>query len=357
MKLVSYLCKKTIKVFLGALLLVELVLLLTDLLLNIWGYISHEVPFTTVLRILLYYVPKAGWYAVPCAVLFAVVYVLSDLYAKNELLAVFASGVSLFRFTLPLLFFGVLLSVGLFFFEDRLVVGTYAKKMQLQNMVLQKDKTQDNEDFVVMGEGGRILYHAMVYEDSSKLLLNLQVLYRNANYAFEALVLADYASWKFDHWELENPVCYRKTAGGGYTMQEADYDLLFRLVAPPEMFRSGEISVEEVNVAEARRYIERREKAGLPVSEAKAEYYKKFAFPFVVLVVVILAIGLCGKTRKNVLLVSLALSVAAVVLFYVMQMITMLMARFGAIPPIFGEWFPVFFFICVSSVLLRFAHT
>ncbi|HBG65992.1 MAG TPA: YjgP/YjgQ family permease [Treponema sp.] len=356
MKLVLYLLGKFAKVFAGALILTVLALSLTDLLLNIWGYISKDVAFRVVLRIMGYYLPKAVWYAVPCAVLFATVYVLSDLYARNELLAVFASGVSLLRFTMPLLITGVLLSAALFFFEDKLVVGSYAKKMQLQNSVLQRERSQDNTNLVVMGEGGRILYHAEVYESAAKRLLNVQVLYRSPGYAFEALVAADSATWRFDHWELDNPVAYQKTADG-YTMQDADYDLLFRLVESPEMFRSGEISVEEVSVEEARRYIARREKAGLPVSGAKADYYKKFAFPFVVLVVVILAIGLCGKTRKNVLLVSLALSIAAVVLFYVMQMMTMLMAQFGAIPPVFGEWFPVFFFICVSSVLLRFAHT
>ena len=75
------------------------------------------------------------------------------------------------------------------------------------------------------------------------------------------------------------------------------------------------------------------------------------------LVVVLLAIGLSGKTRKNVLIVSLALSITAVVLFYVMQMITMLMARFGTIPPVFGEWFPVVFFVCISALLLKYART
>ena len=38
-----------------------------------------------------------------------------------------------------------------------------------------------------------------------------------------------------------------------------------------------------------------------------------------VFIVVFLAIGLSGKTRKNVLLVSLAMSITAVVLFYVFQ--------------------------------------
>ena len=122
-------------------------------------------------------------------------------------------------------------------------------------------------------------------------------------------------------------------------------------------FQNNNQSVEELNVENARIYIQHLEKAGLPSGEAKSVYYKKYAFPCVVFIVVFLAIGLSGKTRKNVLLVSLALSICAVVLFYVMQMVTMLMAKFGTIPPLFGAWFPVVFFVFLSIVLLRFART
>ena len=87
---------------------------------------------------MLYYVPKTVWYAVPIAVLFATAYVLSNMYANNELLAVFATGVSLFRFTIPLLIVSVFMSIGLFYFEDNLVVDTYAKKVTLQDNALKK---------------------------------------------------------------------------------------------------------------------------------------------------------------------------------------------------------------------------
>ena len=70
-----------------------------------------------------------------------------------------------------------------------------------------------------------------------------------------------------------------------------------------------------------------------------------------------LSIGLSGKTRKNVLLMSLVFSLSAAVAFYVMQMVTMLLAQFGYISPVVGAWFPVIVFIALSIVLLKFART
>jgi lipopolysaccharide export system permease protein len=51
------------------------------------------------------------------------------------------------------------------------------------------------------------------------------------------------------------------------------------------------------------------------------------------------------------------MSLAVAVIFYVMEMLTMMMGRLGYIPPIIGAWFPVIFFTVVGAVLIRFSKT
>ena len=109
MKIVEYLFRKVIPLFLGALVFFALILILVDLMMNLWNFISTGVSGLKVLRIMLLYLPKCFWYAAPIAMLFSVSYTLSDLYANNELIAIFASGISLTRFTFPLLIFAFLL--------------------------------------------------------------------------------------------------------------------------------------------------------------------------------------------------------------------------------------------------------
>lgn len=115
MKIVGYMLKRFFGIFLGALLFFILILSLTDLFMNLWNYISKNVTSQQVAEIMLLYIPKTIWFSVPIAMLFATAYMLSDFYAKNELLAIFASGISLFKFTAPLLLVAVFMSFGLFF--------------------------------------------------------------------------------------------------------------------------------------------------------------------------------------------------------------------------------------------------
>jgi lipopolysaccharide export system permease protein len=54
---------------------------------------------------------------------------------------------------------------------------------------------------------------------------------------------------------------------------------------------------------------------------------------------------------------SLVSSLGAAVVFYVMEMISMMMGRLGYIHPFIGAWFPIFAFIFVGLVLLKSAKT
>ncbi len=356
MKLMQYLFKRFIPLFIGALMFFALVLVLVDLLMNLWNYISNQVPGATVGRILLMYVPKCVWYATPLAILFAVSYTLSDFYANNELVAIFASGVPLINFTAPLLVLSFLLSLGLFVFDDKLVVPTYAVKTTLQEKSLNKEKSLNNDKIVVISDEGNIVYKADYYDDAFKRLYTVIIIVRNEDKTLAAVLRADSAVYQDGYWHLSGGTQYT-FKDGTMSQRSPERSVLERLTEYPTTFQNNTVSVETVSARDAKLYIEHLQKAGLPFSEELSLYYKKFAFPFILFIVVFLSVGLSGKTRKNVLLVSLAACISAAVLFYVSQMITMLLAKFQYISPFMGAWFPVFLFVAISIVLLRYART
>ncbi len=374
MKLVGYVLKKFFGIFIAAMMFFIMILELVSLFANLWSYINRGVTIDQIAQLMLYYAPRCTWYSIPMSMLFATAYMLSDLYAKNELLAIFASGISLLRFTLPLLIFSIFASIGLFFFEDRVVVKYQAKYDSMQEEVLHKKKSLNNEDVIVIAEAGRLIYNVGFYDSELKRIYQTYVIFRNEDMTLDGIAYIDTGLWISDqeepeeenkvknfseesgHWEISNTSFYQMK-DGQYETRKLPPEYASRLIENPSTFQTKTVSVTQVTAKKAREYIEHLDKAGLPSQEAKAEYYKKFAFPFIVFIVVFLAIGLSGKTRKNVLLISLALSISAVVVFYVTQMVTMLMATYGVIPPVMGEWLPILLFTGISIVLLRYTRT
>ncbi|MCQ2981464.1 MAG: LptF/LptG family permease [Treponemataceae bacterium] len=356
MTLIRYLFKKFIPTFLGAIFFFSIMLVLIDLLINLWTYIQCETPVSVILKIMLLYFPKSLWYGAPLAVLFAVSFTLSALYADNELTVIFASGVSLLRFTMPLLIFGAVLSVSFFWFENKLVVPAYREKVALQQSALGEERSSNNDRVVVLSDKGRAVYKADYYDDQNQRLYNLYVVLRDENMLLDMIVHADSAYWDEDRWILSNGIVYRWN-GEQLQVSTGAYSVTERLTEIPDTFRNFEISVDEVNTEEAREYIRLLQRTGLPAAEARSVYYKKFAFPSIIFIVVFLSIGLSGKSRRNVLLVSLISCVSAAVLFYVTQMVTMYLAKFGYITPFAGAWTPVIIFVLISIGLVRFART
>lgn len=358
MKLVIYLFKKVIPLFFGAMLFFAFVLNLVDLFMHIANYLQNNCSVKDILLVMAYYVPKTIWYAVPVAILFSTSYVLSDMYANNEIVAMFASGVSLLKFTLPLLLVAFFMTFGLFAFENKFVVNTYEKKTQLQDFLLKKVVNENNNDVIVISDNGKIIYKADRYIEARKRLQYVYFLFRDDEKNLEAIIYAPVAEWDSDDllWKLQNPIQYEPD-GNGVKITNLSKDLANKLTESYEIFRKTNVDVQSVTAQEAKVYVEHLKKAGLPYNEELSEYYKKFAFPFIIFIVVFLSIGLTGKTKKNVLLISLASCISASVLFYVSMMVTMVLAKHGYISAFMGAWSPVIFFTIISIILLRYSRT
>ncbi|MDR3145609.1 MAG: LptF/LptG family permease [Treponema sp.] len=344
-----YLAKQFFPIFVIAVSMFILLLALIDLFANIFRYLSYQVPVLEILKISLFYLPKCFSYALPIALLFASAYTLGDLYARNELTAILSSGIPFWRFSLPLVVIGMLASLFAFGFEDIVVIPTLAVKNTLSRYYLRQDRQESNSDVVIKTRGGNLVY-AVDYFDYRSLVLNgISIVEQDERGAFISQVRSPQATWNGDHWVLSNPVVY-EWEGDLLRVRPLGETDVYR--EHPDTFRRNAVEVEELRVRDARLLVEDLTTAGLPIIRALADYYHRFSFSAASLVVMVLSISMGGRFKKNILLMSLLASLSSAVTFYVMEMISMLMARLGYIPPLVGAWFPVGIFIVIGLLLL-----
>ena len=130
-----------------------------------------------------------------------------------------------------------------------------------------------------------------------------------------------------------------------------------RYAEDPELFRRSAVNPAELSARDAAALVDDLREAGLPYIEALADVYHRYSFSAVSFIVVILSISLGSRFRKNILMMSLLVSILSAVLFYVIEMVTMMMGRMGYIPPFLGAWLPVFLFVILGVILVRYAKT
>jgi lipopolysaccharide export system permease protein len=158
------------------------------------------------------------------------------------------------------------------------------------------------------------------------------------------------AIWNGSFWEFLNPNCFEWKDGILVNTETTDFT---RFNEPPELFLRNTKDVEQMQAKQAKLFINELRESGLEYNDALADYYRRFAFSATPLVVIILSLSMGGRFRKNILLMSLLSSLLVAVLYYVLQMVTMMLAKLGYIPPLIGAWFPSSFFIIFALFLIR----
>ena len=350
--------KDLIPVFFVALVFFVMVLQLLDIFNNLWKFLNNDVPLATVFRISLLYVPKCVSYVLPVSILFSVTYTLGNYYANNELIAILNSGISLFRLSLPVLLLGLFVSLGSFLFDQYLVIETFRLKNEMTSELTGSRVNYNNSQVTIMTERGNRIYHAVFYNDTSRELSRPMVLERNGSGMLVRRIEADRAVWEGEGWKFLNARIYEDFDGekGPKLSQLKDYTDPV-LSEPPETFRRDLRNVEEMTLRDAREWIQSQIRAGLPYKESLTDYYRRFSFAMTSFIVTLISCALGSRFKKNILLMSLLTSLGLSVAYYIMQMITALMATYGTVTPLMGAWLGFILFFLGGIILFRHAPT
>lgn len=357
MKLIwRYLIKLFIPTFIVALLFFVLLLQLGELFAHIVEYLQNGALIKDILKLMVLYLPKCISYSVPLAILFAGSYTMGNLYVRNELTSIFSAGISLGKFTLPLLIFGFLLSIGMIFFEDKIVIKYSFEKSKLSKQLLNTEENLNSSDVVILSELGKIVYLADYYNATEKTLSNVSVVIRDAAGNLSTIIQSSFVVWNTNRWIFNKPSIYtfNEKNEAAHTSILPDNIIL---AEPPESFQRNLNSVDEMTIENAKIFILNLKKNGLPYYEALSKYYRRFSFPFTIFIVLFFSISLGGKFKKNILLMSILFSLGIATLFYITEMMTMMSAKWEYISPLAGAWTPIIIFFILSALLLRTART
>lgn len=353
----AYILTYLIPAFLVAILFFALLLELMDLFANLVKYIQNDATLGQVFSIMGLYLPRCVTFALAPALLFASSYAFGTLRTSNELIVIHGSGVSLASFALPVVVFAGIVSLAGLVFEDAVALPALRMKNDQSRVLLGQRVTLNNAEIALLNKNDGFVWTADYFNFEESTLSGVSVIQRDKTGRFLGRVDARRAAWSGDHWIFQDARRWFFDSDGALV---ESFDAKWEdpaYVEPPASFRKGKKSLDELNIAEARDYVRFLKAAGLPFGGSLAEYYERFTFALTPLVVTLLSIGAGGRLRKNVLFSSLLLSLTAATGYYVIRMITMLLARLDLVAPLAGAVTPVVIFLGVGIGLFRTART
>jgi len=317
----------------------------------------HQVPFLHVFDYFRHLTPFLAYLLVPLAVLVATIVTISVLAKSNELTAFKASGISLYRLAVPLLAAALFMAAGMVLLDDTYLPYSNKKQDALRNQI----KGRPAQTFFqprrqwIFGEGSR-LYNYEIYDPDARLFAGLSVLELDPQtFQMRRRVFAARARWDDARstWNLESG-WVRDFDGATITrfVPFQRYNLA-ELTEPPAYFHREVKPYHQMDWRELHRYIRELQQAGFDVSRLSVQWHRKFAYPLMAPIIVLLGIPFVAVFRARGTLAGLALAVAIGLAYWLVSGLFEAMGNVGQLPPALAAWAPdtIFAFLGVYFFL------
>lgn len=337
-------------------LLASLMLMGVDLFSNLDRYMSYNVTFMRALSITLLYFPEAFLLAMGPSFLFAVTYHLSMLHANNEIMAILNAGVSFQRILRPVIICAVLLSAAYFGFNELVAIPSTNQKDLKMQLITDSSGDSNNQDIALSDMQRGYMVYASIYSDPNQTLFNVTLvesgpdgrIVRRTN-AKRAVYDPEAGLWTFHDAYVYTP---SENTVDGVEISHYDSQQNEVLLLEPQLFRNVSNEISKMSLRLARAYLDRMRTLN-PDQYAKlgTEYYKRLFSCLSPLIMIMIACSINYRFKKNVLFFSLVCSIAVAVVYFVVQMMTVMMADQGVIAPQLGTLIPFAVIILVATVM------
>jgi lipopolysaccharide export system permease protein len=126
---------------------------------------------------------------------------------------------------------------------------------------------------------------------------------------------------------------------------------------PPDYFAKEPLDAQFMNVLQLRSYIEELRKSGFNVTPPSVELQKKLAFPFVTVVMTLLAIPFGVGAGRHGALYGIGLGIVIALSYWILISAFVAIGRAGLLPPTLAGWAPNILVAGIAGYLLLRART
>jgi LPS export ABC transporter permease LptG len=320
--------------FVSVFVLVTLFELLPDI-------VKNRVDTSIVISYFLYLLPQILYYVIPLTVLLAILINLGTLTKSNEILAVKAGAVSLYRMSMPLLFMGLALSAAIYFLQDFVLPYANQRQDEYRNVIKGRaaQTYRDPERKWMAGSGDRI-YHYNYFDSNQNLFGGFSIFeFKPNTFELNRWVFAARASWEGSNWLLEDGWVRRIDTKGSVEYKPFERLELDQLDGP-EYFKKEVRTAAQMTYPELKRYVTDLSRSGFDVSALMVDLYRKLSFPLVSFIMAIIGIPFSFATGKKGAFYGIGLCLALGIFYWAAFSLFDKLGGINRLSPFIAAWFP-----------------
>lgn len=348
-----YIFKEFFKIMIICTMIFVAVYLVIDFLQKIDNFIEAGVPNAVMGRYYLFKVPYIVMQLLPSVTLISVVILFSIMLKNREVMALKACGVNLYSVFRKLSVAGICLSVGLFFFSEYLVRYASAKSNEIWTFDVEKrdpGKYYYGYDQIWYRGADRI-YWIWAFDRERYVMDHPTLFFFDENFRLKRRIAGEKGVWANGVWIIHKG--YEQVLGedGDYRLNEFG-KLEIALEETPETFIRPEKQPEEMSFWELWKYAEKVRLDGYDNTKHLVDMHIKVAFPFVLVIMVVIGLSVPLMQRETHTPLSVAVGMGLCFLYMLLLGFSRSLGLSGVMPPILAAWLSNLVFLLFALYLM-----
>ena len=304
--------------------------------------------------------PQFLYYLVPLAVLMGALVTIGALTKNSELIVMKACGISLYRAAAPLLILAIIGSALLIGLEERLLAYSNRRADAINNVIRGRlPMTQGLDRRWVAANNGNIYQY--LYFESGRNRLNGLSIYEFGN---DPSMLARRQYFEFAQFggnrEARGQVQWQGGAGWRREFQPKKFVAFTNhpvVMEGPGYFASERPDAEHMSYRQLSDHVTALQAGGFNVVPYVVSLHRKLAFPFVTLIMALIAVPFAVTSGKHGAMYGVGAGIVLAILYWTAISVFGAVGAGGLMAPALAAWAPNIIFGCAALYLLLTVRT
>lgn len=339
--------------FAAGLLIFVTLFIATDAMSSILKY--HDVPSAVFLKYYLYYSPEIIYKMIPVACVVGMVMTISSLNRGGELVALFATGMSLFRVSRSV-FVSILLICGFsYYMSDQLMpMFSKSKSFTFYNEIEKNpSRFQTIKTNRIWYRSKNSIYNIKTLNTEGDKAEGLTLYFFNDKWDLIQMLTANSVSMHGSQWVLQNGTVTVFSEDSSFPMNDRFLEKTIVMTEEAQDLRSTGQTSDLLTQKELARFIGKNKEAGLDTIKYEVDFHSKFSFALAGLVMSLLALPFCvGKTRGGGLMLNISICLGLVLVYWIFYSSSQTLGQHGQLKPILAAWMPNVVMLAMGTTFL-----
>ena len=295
---------------------------------------------------------------IPVTCLVASVFTYGMMVQRKEWLVFKSSGLSLYRLALPILFVGLFMSIGSFYFENNIVIKNNKIKNEIKDNHLKKNRNKAKDksiyENVYLQKNQNYLIAVEEYNDINQTIVNLNFIELSDGKMIRRID-SKKSTWKplEEKWKIRDySIREFDNSGSEKMIATSKQDSLLNLNFTPEDINQTGNSSEEISYNQLKNQIVTLKNNGVNTVKWEVDLHYKIAYSFISLIIIFCGIPLSVFRSNTTLAFGGGLSLATIFAYIVLLKFGQSLGYAGSLSPFLAAWFSNIIFIIIGTWLM-----